>query len=222
VLFGHQYSHQPTLHLAEGVAADGVVVEAPFRLLGQLDLGDKEARRRLPPGELDPSRLADHAAPSVAPDKVVRPHLRAVGQLHVDAGVLLREPRHVTFAMDRYLKLVDPAGQDALEVALPQRQPVGVPGGKVADVQGGAGEGRDLRHLPLRQEPIGDTALVEHLDRARLQTACTRASEFLVCAPLDDCDVDAGQRQLARQHQPSRATARYHHSMFGHTPPPFP
>ena len=72
--------------------------------------------------------------------------------------------------MDRHVKLVDPAGQDALEVFLQQRQPVGVPGGKAADVQASAGEPRDLRHLPLRQEPIGDTTLVEHLDRARMQT----------------------------------------------------
>jgi len=41
------------------------------------------------------------------------------------------------------------AGQDALDVVLPQPEPVGVPGGEVADVQRGPGECRDLRHLPL-------------------------------------------------------------------------
>src|SRR5207302_9906580 len=113
------------------------------------DLGAQGAGRRLPSGELDAGRLADHAAASVAPDEVVRPQGRAVGQLHVDAGTVLRETCHVTFAMDWYLQLGDPAGQDALEVLLAQRQPVGVPGWKVADVQAGAGESSDLRRLPL-------------------------------------------------------------------------
>src|SRR5262249_51448930 len=71
----------------------------------------------------------------------------------------------------RHLKLADPAGQDALDAVLPQPEPVGMPGGKVADVQRGPGEPRDLRHLPLRQEPIGDAALVEHLDGGCVQTA---------------------------------------------------
>jgi hypothetical protein len=31
-----------------------------------------------------------------------------------------------------------------------------------------------------------------------MQTACTRAGELLVGAPLDDGDVDSSQRQLAR------------------------
>src|SRR5207253_3534215 len=89
VPFGHQDPHQPTLQLAERVATDGVVVDAPWRLLGQVDLGDQGARGRLPSGELDAGRLADHAAPAVAPDEVARPHGRADGQLHVDAGSVL-------------------------------------------------------------------------------------------------------------------------------------
>src|SRR5207302_8903581 len=60
-LFGHQDADQPTVRLAEGVATDGVVVDAPLRLLAQPDLADQGARRRLPTGELDPGRLADHA-----------------------------------------------------------------------------------------------------------------------------------------------------------------
>ena len=90
----------------------------------------------------------------------------AVGQHDVDAGVVLREARHLTSSVDRYRQLVDPAGQDALDVLLPQAQPVVVPGGKVADVQPGGGESRDLGHLPLGEEPIGDSALIENLDRA--------------------------------------------------------
>ncbi len=45
-------------------------------------------------------------------------------------------------------------------------EPVWVPRGKVADVQRGPGECRDLRRLPLRQEPVGDSTLIEHLDSA--------------------------------------------------------
>ncbi len=41
-----------------------------------------------------------------------------------------------------------------------------VTGGKVADVQAGSGEHPDLRRLPLRQEPIGDSTLIENLDGA--------------------------------------------------------
>ena len=35
-------------------------------------------------------------------------------------------------------------------------------------------------------------------------------------APLDDGDVDARQRQLARQHQPRRTASGDHHRMLGH------
>ena len=44
-----------------------------------------------------------------------------------------------------------------------------------------------------------------------------RASRrVLAGAPLDDGDVDPRQRQLARQHQPRRASAGDHHRMLGH------
>jgi hypothetical protein len=73
--------------------------------------------------------------------------------------------------MDRHRQLADPAGEDALDVALPEREPIVVPGGKVADVQWGSSEPRDLSLLPLREEPIGDSALIEDLNRACVQTA---------------------------------------------------
>ena len=228
VLFGHHDPHRPlvrvdhlavadlVLHPAEGMDAVASLADAQLRLLGHLDLGDQGARRRIPPGELDAGCLADHAASAVAPDEILRPQRLAVGQLDVDAGVVLREARHLASAIDRHRQLVDPAGQDALDVVLPQPEPVGVPGGKVADVQRDAGEPRDLGHLPLREEPIGDPALIEDLDGACVQTACARAGEVLAGAPLDDGDVDARQRQLARQHQPRRTSSGDHHRMLGH------
>jgi hypothetical protein len=101
-------------------------------------------------------------------------------------------------------------------VVLPQPEAVVVPRGKVADVQAGSGKHRDLHRLPLRQEPIGDSALIENLDRARVQTACSRAAEVLAGAPLDNGNVDARQRQLARQHQPGRTSCGDHHRVPGH------
>ena len=127
-----------------------IAADAPFRLLAHLDLGDQAVRRRIPPGELDAGCLPDQTASSVAPDEIFRPQRPAVGDLDVDAGVVLRETRHLASAIDRHRQLADPAGQYALDVVLPQPQPVVVPGGKVADVQGDPGEPRHLSHLPLR------------------------------------------------------------------------
>jgi hypothetical protein len=90
---------------------------------------------RIPPRELDAGCLTDQAASSVAPDEIFSPQRLAVGQLDVDAGVVLRETGHLTAAVDRNPELADPAGQDALDVVLPQPETVVVSGRKVADVQ---------------------------------------------------------------------------------------
>jgi hypothetical protein len=83
-----------------------------------------------------------------------------------------------------------------------------VSGGEVADVEPNAGEPGDLRDLALGKESICDAPLVEHLDGARLQSACPRPRKLLIGTALDDRDVDAGQRQLTGQHQ-SRGTAAH-------------
>ncbi len=181
------------------------------------------ADRRIPPGELDAGGLADHAASAVAADEVLRAQRRAVRHLHVDAGVVLHEARHLTSAIDRHRQLVDPAGEDALDVVLPQREPVVVPRGKVADIQRDPGEARDLGGRALREEPIGDPALIEDLDRARVQAARARAGEVLAGAPFDEGDIDAGERQLAREHEPRRPRSDDHHGVLGHRrPSPIP
>ena len=102
----------------------------------------------------------------------------------------------------------------------PQPEPVVVPGGEVTDVQRDAAEARDLRHLPLREEPIGNSALIEDLDGARVQTACARAFDVLARASLNDGDVHPGQRQLSREHQPGWTSPGDHHRMLGHEPTP--
>ncbi len=50
-------------------------------------------------------------------------------------------------------------------MVLPQPEHVVVPGGKVADVQRDV-EVHDLMQLSLREEPLGDPALIEHFDGA--------------------------------------------------------
>jgi hypothetical protein len=200
--------------LAEAMDANGIAVDAPCRLLGHLDFGDQVADARIPSREFDTGGLADQAASAVATDDILRPQRAAVRQRDIHAGAVLRDTGHLDAAMDRYRQFCDPAGQDTLDVILPQPEPVIVPCGKVADVQSDAGERRHLRHLSLREEPIGDAPLIEHLDRARVQTARARAREFLVGASLDNRNIDARQRQLTRQHQSRWSSADDHHRVF--------
>src|SRR5687767_15627166 len=104
-------------------------------------------------------------------------------------------------------------------MVLPERQAVGMPRWKVADVERRAGEPGNLHDLSLRKKPVSDAALIEDLDRPRVQAASTRAGEVLARAPLHDGDVDARQGQLAREHQPCRTTPCDHHCMLGHCHP---
>jgi hypothetical protein len=76
-----------------------VAVQAPFRLLGQLDLGDQVAGRRISPGKLDAGGLPYQTASSIAPNEVFRPQRPDVGQPDVAAGVVLRETPHLTSAI---------------------------------------------------------------------------------------------------------------------------
>ena len=90
VLFGHQDAHRSpirvddlavddlVLHPAEGMDAEGIAVDAPFRRLGHLDLGDQVAGRRIRSRELDAGGLADQTASAVAPDEILRPQRLAV------------------------------------------------------------------------------------------------------------------------------------------------
>ena len=103
----------------------------------------------------------------------------AVGQLDVDASIVLRETDHLASAIDRYGQLFDPAGQDAFDMLLPESEPVVVPGRKIADVQRDVGESAYLLRLALREKTIGDPALIENLDRAGVQATRTRADQLL-------------------------------------------
>jgi hypothetical protein len=52
--------------------------------------------------------------------------------------------------------------------------------------------------LPDRKKSVGNSALIEDLDRTGVQSSGTRSHEILVRAPLNDCDINARQRQLGR------------------------
>ncbi len=195
------------------MGAARILVESPLRFLGGLDFGNQPAGRRIRSGKRDAGSLANQAATAIAPDQVLAPYRPAVSQRDVDAGVVLPEAGHLAPAMDRHAQLVDPVGECALDAVLRQPEHVVVPRREVADERG-SGEHRDLVLLPLRDEPIGDAALVEYFDRPREQAARARAGQILIGAPLDDGDVHAGQCQLARQHQPGRAAAGDHHRVF--------
>ena len=70
--------------------------------------------------------------------------------------------------------------------------------------------------LPSRDEAIGDSTLIEQLERADVQPERAQTREVVARAPLDDRDVDARQRELARQHQPRRSTSGDHYRMVRH------
>ncbi len=54
----------------------------------------------------------------------------------------------------------------------------------------GRGEHRGLSHLTLREEPISDPTLIQHLDRTRVKTAGPRADKHVIGPPLENRDVD--------------------------------
>ena len=172
LLLGHDDPHRPPiLHPVEAVDARGVVTDALRRLLGHLDLGDQVAPRRIPPRELDAGCFTDDAASSVAPDEILRPQRLAVGQIDVDAAVVLREARHLMSVIDPHRQLGDPGGHDPLDLVLPDPERIRMTRREVAHVQHGRGQHRGLSHLTLREEPISDPTLIQHLDRARVKTA---------------------------------------------------
>ena len=125
----------PVRGRTERMGADAVVTEAELRFPVHLDLGDHPAGRGIQPDEVDARGLADQAASAVASDEVLRSERGVVGQIDIDARVVLRTAHHLAAAEDRDLELTDPVGQDRLEQALPQREHVVVAGGEVADVE---------------------------------------------------------------------------------------
>ena len=122
------------LQLAQRVDALLAAADAPRGLLGHLDLGDQVAGRGSHPG----SRSRPACGSGCDRRRTRRgtsPAATAVSQLDVDAGVVLRKARHLASAIELHRQLADPVGQDALDVLLPEREPVVVAGREVADVE---------------------------------------------------------------------------------------
>ena len=145
---------------------------APLRRrLGELCLGDQVAGGRIRSRERDAGGLADLTAPAVAPDEILRPQRAVFTQFDIHAGFVLREARYFNAAIDRHLELVDPAAEDPLDVVLPQPEAVRMAGGKAAEIEMDSGKRDGLRLLPLGKEAIGNAALIEDLEGARVESA---------------------------------------------------
>lgn len=67
----------------------------------------------------------------------------------------------------------------------------------------------------MRQEPVGDPALIEDLDGTGMQSPGPLSDQVLIGAPLDDHHVHARQRQLTRQHQACRTSPCDNDRMLG-------
>ncbi len=87
------------------------------------------------PGNGDPGGLADEAAPAVASDQVHRTERTAIADADVDSRVILGEARHLGAAIDGHPEVLDPRGEDPLDVLLPQSEEVRVAGRKAAEIE---------------------------------------------------------------------------------------
>ena len=185
------------------------------RLFGHLDLGDQEARPTRPiQGTRCRPVLRTRLRPPSQPTRYSARSDRAVRQLDVDAGVVLREPCHLAPAIERHRQLGDPVGEDALDVILQEREPVVVARREVADVERDEREACDLHRLALAR------GSARRCPADRTPRSCARAGrprasrELLAPAPLDDGDVDLRQRELGCQHQAGRSSTGDHHRML--------
>lgn len=201
---------------AERVDPKRGVMGAHRRLFGHFDLRDKAACRRFPSREFNPYFLPNRAATAIAPDEIFGPKRLTVGQLHVYADVVLFKVRYRTSAIYRDVQPVGPAGKYALDVVLPQPQPIGVPRREVADVELGRGETRDLGHLSFGEEPVSNAPLVENLNSAGMETARTRSHNGRADALFHDGNIDSGQCQLASEHKPCRTSSRNDYRVLSH------
>jgi hypothetical protein len=147
--------------------AEGVAPDAPVgRLLSELGLGDQIAGCRIRTRERNAGDLADQTAPAIAANQILRPQRVTIIERNIDTGFVLSEARHLAAPINRHAQLLDPAGEDALDMRLPQCKNVRMASRKIADVQRHSGEPNGVRLFPLGEEPIGDAALIEDFDRA--------------------------------------------------------
>lgn len=212
----HQDSGLPVRGPVQGMDADAVFAQAPFRCAAVLGFGQEMADGRIGPRKGDAGSLAHRTAAAVATDEVLRAKHAAVGELHVEAAGRFVELREFGAAQDGDAELFHPIGQDALAGPLGNGETIGVSRRKSADVQTHAGKGHDLHRGSLGEEAPGNAALVENLDGAGMQAQRTRLDAHPVRPPLDNDSVDAGQPQFGAEHQPGRAGAHDDYPMPAH------
>ncbi len=198
----------------DAVNAERIVAHAELGLLAHLGLRDQVAARRLPARELDSRRRTDQAAPSVATHEVARAQRAAAGEPYGHALLLLLKAAHRGGVKDANAQLGDPRRHDPLDLPLPDPERVGMPRWEIAHLEHGRAEARGLRDLSLREEALGDTALIEHLDRACVQAARPGVPEHMVGTPLEDHQIDPCERELGGEHHPRRARPHDRHRVL--------
>src|SRR6202167_3774305 len=78
---------------AKGMDTKCCAMDAQWRLLRHLGLGENAAGRSIPSSKLNARSFADHTAASIAPGEIACPQRRTIGQFDGDASVVLRETR---------------------------------------------------------------------------------------------------------------------------------
>ena len=184
-----------------------------FRLLGRVHFGDEPTLRRIPAREVDAGGLADDAATAVAADEVLARSGCRRSSATSTPRVVLHEAVHVAFAIDRHRR-----------ARRPSRRACARCGSATARARTGAGLGRRRCRAGYVRSPRPDAldparGSVRRCRAGRAPRWCVRANRRRAnrrvpgCAPLDDRDVDARQREFARQHQAGRTAARDQHRM---------
>jgi hypothetical protein len=183
-----------------------------LRRRGQLHLAQQPLGPGGLAGEADAEELAHRALAAVAADEVARAQLGAVGQLGGHPVVVLAQPDQFAVAPDLDAEPDGVLGQQPLGGGLRDGEDVGMRGVQpVRRRLGNAGEEPTDRVLGAElQESLQQTALVHHLDAARVQTE--RADDpGRLRVLLQHGRVHALQPQLAGQHHAGRSAAGHDH-----------
>ena len=183
-----------------------------------LDFGDEVAGGRSQPGKSIPAALRIGAAAAVAADQVGGAQRLAAGDLTSTPSSSCAKSGTSTSRWIGTPSSSDPLGQEPLDLVLGQRQPVGVPGREIADVEQVEREAGAWVVVAVGEEALGDAALIEDLDRARVQAAGPRARRAPGSAGArarrrppapapapPPASARSGRRRRSRRHGRSRA-----------------
>ena len=217
-LLGGDDTKRPAIrHHGETMRAALILAHSGWRHLGNLDLGNQVAAGGGPAWELDARRLADGAATAIGADHVVGAQPLVVRKLELDTAVVLAQPGDLVLPVHRHTELQNPRGQDRLEAVLPEGKPVRMARGEVTDVEHGGAEACGLSDVADRKKAIRNPALVEDLDRARVDATRPGTQQLSLCSSFDNVHVDAGERKLSGEHHAGRPGT--HHCYVGHASP---